>query len=72
MPNIVKNRQCFLELQLKMSVMYFLRHSVSSIIISDGLKSMRAMWPHRAANFRGPQILNFLNFSTIASYSERF
>jgi len=29
-PNIMKIRQCFLELQLKMSGMFFLRHTVVS------------------------------------------
>jgi len=31
MPNIMKIRQCFLELQLKMLGMFFLRQSVESL-----------------------------------------
>jgi len=31
LPNIMKIRQCFLELRLKMSGMFFLRHSVGHI-----------------------------------------
>jgi len=41
MPNIMEIRQCFLELQLKMSGMFFVRHTVHSLAYISAAESIR-------------------------------